>query len=304
MELHRLRYFVAVAEHEHFHRAAERLHVAQPALSRQIKLLEGELGFGLFERLARGVRLTNAGRAFLVDTKRIMADLDRAVGHAREIAHGKAGSLRISFIEIASSHGMLPHTVRAFRLAFPAVRLALQQLDSIVQVDRLREGSVDVAFLYGGAATDANIVQKTVHSAPFVLALPIGHPLLEQPTIALADLIDQPFIWSDRSLSLPLNDELMAACLSGGLVPKIVQEVVGIGHILSLVSVGIGLGFVPSSAKWRHQEGIVLRTVSDLNLLFKVDLAWRSDNASPALQQFVKLALGRSDIQAALPVPA
>jgi DNA-binding transcriptional LysR family regulator len=89
----------------------------------------------------------------------------------------------------------------------------------------------------------------------------------------------------------------MAACIGHGLVPKIAQEVVGISHILSLVSVGIGLGFVPSSAKWRPQEGIVLRQVCDLDLLYRVDLAWRADNSSPALQQFVRTALDRADIQ-------
>jgi DNA-binding transcriptional LysR family regulator len=300
MELHRLRYFVAVAEHEHFHRAAETLHVAQPALSRQIKLLEEQLGFALFERLPRGVRLTNAGRAFLVDTKRVMADLDRAVGNARDIAEGTAGSLRIAFIEITSSLGILPRTIQAFRQSFPAVRLSLQQLDSVVQVARLREHSIDIGWLFGGTASDDNIVKETVHAAPFVLALPIGHPLLAQPQIMLRDLAAQPFIWSDRSLRLPLIDQLMAACIGHGLVPKIAQEVVGISHILSLVSVGIGLGFVPSSAKWRPQEGIVLRQVCDLDLLYRVDLAWRADNSSPALQQFVRTALDRADIQQGL----
>jgi len=294
MELRRVRYFIAVAECEHFHRAAERLHVAQPALSRQVRLLEQELGFPVFERVARGVRLTAAGAAFLADAKRISVELDRAVEHARHVASGSAGVLHVSFIEIASWHGVLPDTIRAFRASHPGVRLVLQPLDSIVQVARLKDRSVDAAFVYGGAALDTEIVHRTVHSERFVLALPAAHELASRRQIRLRDLRDEAFIWTDRSLHSHFTNVLMTACAKRGLVPRIVQEVSSSAHILSLVAAGIGLGLVPCSTRWRLQEGLVLKPVVDLTLPFEIDIAWKADNGSPVLRQFADIALAHA----------
>jgi DNA-binding transcriptional LysR family regulator len=290
MDFHRLRYFIAVAEAEHFHHAADRLHVAQPALSRQVKLLEEELGVALFERLGRGVRLTEAGRVFLADTKRALLELDRAREHARQVADGRAGTLRICFIEIASGHGVLPDTIRAFRSSHPNVRLVLQPLDSLAQLTGLQEGKIDVAFLYRGRTVANGLVSRPIHSEDFVLALPAGHRFAQAPEVRLSDLQNEPFIWSDRSLNPEFDNALMSACLERGLVPHIVQETSSSAHIVSLVAVGIGVGLVPASARWRLQQGVVLRPVTDLELKFQIDITWRDDNRSAPLRHFTELA--------------
>lgn len=289
LELQRLRYFIAVAELEHFHRAAQTLHIAQPALSRQIKLLEKDLGFDVFERLPRGVRLTEAGRIFLADAKRVMVELERAVEHAQSVASGRAGALRIGFLEIASVHGVFPETIRNYRSKYPTTRLILEPLDSGAQIRRLLEGSIDAGFLYRRASTEASIVHKTVHSEKFMLAVPSTHALAKQAQIRLMDLRDEPFIWADRLVNVHFDHVLMSACLKRGLVPKIVQEATSAVHILSLVAVGIGLGLVPSSAQWRLQHGTVLKEVEDLNVVFEIDIAWLRNNRSASLSQFVEL---------------
>src|SRR5579862_8592395 len=128
MELRHLRYFVAVGEDQHYGRAAERLGIAQPALSRQIQDLERELGFTLFERLPRGVRLSAAGKLFLSDARRLLQDIVEAKRRAERVASGKAGTLRVGFVEMLSWHGVVPDTFRRFRRRHPDTELDLQPM--------------------------------------------------------------------------------------------------------------------------------------------------------------------------------
>ena len=146
MELRHLRYFVAVGEEQHYGRAAERLHVAQPALSRQIQDLEKEMGFALFDRLPRGVRLNAAGKLFLTDARRILQDVDEAKLRAERIAHGKAGTLRIGIATAVSWHGLVVDSFRELRRWQPAVELELQHLLSVNQVEAILSGRLDAGF--------------------------------------------------------------------------------------------------------------------------------------------------------------
>src|SRR5882762_411329 len=146
MELRHLRYFVGVAEEQHFGRAAARLHVAQPALSRQIQDLERELGFLLFDRLPRGVRLNAAGKLFLSDARRILRDVDEARLRAERIAHGKGGTLRIGIATAVSWHGIVVESFRELRRWQPAVELELQHLLSVDQVEAILSGRLDAGF--------------------------------------------------------------------------------------------------------------------------------------------------------------
>ena len=146
MELRHLRYFVGVGEEEHFGRAANRLHVAQPPLSRQIQDLERELGFPLFDRMPRGVRLTAAGRMFLNDARRILLDVDEAKRRAERIALGKAGTLRIGITTAISWHGLVVNAFREFRRRQPDVELVLHHLNSVHQVKGVVSDRLDVGF--------------------------------------------------------------------------------------------------------------------------------------------------------------
>ena len=124
MEFRQILYFIAIAEAEHFGRASKRLRIAQPALSRQVKLMEAEIGTALFERLPRGVRLTEAGRVFLTHARQLRADMQNSIDAARAAAAGNAGHLRLGFIEVAGWHGLVPTGIRRFRDQFPGVRLS------------------------------------------------------------------------------------------------------------------------------------------------------------------------------------
>src|SRR5499433_3977333 len=148
VELRHLRYFVAVGEEEHFGRAAERLHVVQPALTRQVRQLEDEIGCALFERLKRGVRLTEAGKSFLEEARRLLTDLGRRVDRTRLIAQSRVGRLRVGLSDTATYSGELPSILRDFRARWPDVRLELFPTSSLVAGEQLRRREVDVAFVY------------------------------------------------------------------------------------------------------------------------------------------------------------
>ena len=292
MELRRLHYFIAVAETEHFRRAAEDLRIAQPILSRHIKALEDELGIQLFERLPRGVRLTHAGRSFLADARSIVASIGEAQERARRIARGELGTLRIPFTEAGSWSGVVPDTIRAFRLAYPQARLELRALDSMSQQRELQAGNIDAGFMYELGGSLPEIQSHTVQHDVVMLALPATHGLAEKPTIWLRDITDEPFVWNTRSLNPRFDNALMSRCLQQGLVPRIVQEVTNSATVLSLIAVGLGVGFVPGAMRWRLQQGVILKPVKDLRVPYRTDIAWRQDADSPLLSRFVETAIG------------
>jgi DNA-binding transcriptional LysR family regulator len=175
MELRHLRYFVAVGEEQHYGRAAERLGIAQPALSRQIQDLEKELGFTLFDRLPRGVKLSAAGKLFLGDARRILQDVEQAKMRAERVATGKAGTLRIGFVEVFSWHGVVPDSFRRFRRRQPDVELDLQPLRSIEQTEAVQSGRLDAGFIFSLAEPDGDLARLLVARHKVVLAAPQGH---------------------------------------------------------------------------------------------------------------------------------
>src|ERR1700746_100789 len=177
MELRHLRYFVAVGEEQHYGRAAERLGIAQPALSRQIQDLETELGFSLFDRLPRGVRLSAAGKLFLSDARRILEDAQEAKLRAERVATGKAGTLRIGFVEALSWHGVVPNSFRRFRRRQPDAELELHPLLSNQQMEAVRSGKLDAGFIFSLEVPDGDVAQLLVAKPKLMLAAPRGHAL-------------------------------------------------------------------------------------------------------------------------------
>jgi len=287
MELRHLRYFVAVAEEEHYGRAAQRLHVAQPALSRQIQDLEREIGFQLFDRLPRGVRLSAAGKAYLDDVRSILGKVRAATDRAGRVARGLAGTVRVGFPESASWHGIVPDSFRRFRHEQPDAELQLSPMSSLEQVQALRAGSLDAGFVFSFPKSDPDLDQLVVATQHLVLAAPRRHPLTRTSRLRLRDLTDADFIWFPRRQSPVYHDRLMQACTRGGLSPRIVQEAVDQATILSLVVCGLGVAFVSEATRWRCPRDVVLRPVVDLSLAIDFSLVWRNDNASPLLARFV-----------------
>src|ERR1700736_1701114 len=208
MELRHLRYFVAVGEEQHYGRAAQRLRVAQPALSRQIQDLEQEVGFKLFERLPRGVKLGAAGKLFLEDARRILREVNEAAARAARVARGQSGTLRVGFTENASWRGVVPESFRRFRELQPDAELQLQPSPSLVQLEAIRAGRVDAGFVNFMPKSDPELDQLLVAMQHVELAAPKRHPLAKLKKLRLRDLTDAPFVWFPRRQSPAFYDRL------------------------------------------------------------------------------------------------
>jgi DNA-binding transcriptional LysR family regulator len=288
MELRHLRYFVVVGEEQHYGRASRRLRVAQPALSRQIQDLEEEVGFKLFDRLPRGVKLSVAGKLFLEDARRILQAVSEATARAAHVARGQSGTLRVGFTENASWHGVVPDSFRLFREQQPDAELQLQPAASLEQLDAIRSGRLDAGFANFTPKADPELDQLAVAVHHLELAVPKRHPLTQLKKLRLRELTDAPFIWFPRRASPAFYDRLMHECHRGGLTsPRIVQEGLNEATILSLVSTGLGVGWVLGSARWRCPETVAILPVVDLNVPLRLTLAWRRDNTSPLLARFI-----------------
>jgi DNA-binding transcriptional LysR family regulator len=299
MELRHLRYFVAVGEEQHYGRAARRLRVAQPALSRQIQDLEEELGFKLFERLPRGVKLNAAGALFLEDARRILRELSEASARAGRVAQGLAGTIRIGFTENASWRGVVPESFRRFREQQPDAELQLQPEASLAQLEAIRSGRLDAGFVNFMPKSDPELDQLLVARQHVELAVPKEHPLTKLKKVRLRDLKDAPFVWFPRRANPAFYDQMMLKCYRGGLkTPRIVQEGLNEATILSLVSTGLGVGWVLGTARWRCPESVVVLPVMDLKMPLTLALAWRRDNTSPLLASFIGGILRLPDVRA------
>ena len=290
---------MAVGEEQHYGRAARRLRVAQPALSRQVQDLEEEIGFELFERLPRGVKLSAAGKLFLEDVRRILQDVNDSAARAGRVALGRSGTLRVGFTENASWRGVVPESFRRFRELQPDAELQLQPLGSLEQFEAIRAGRLDAGFVFNMPKTDPELELLPIAVQHIELAALKGHPLTTLKKLRLRDLADATFVWFPRRESPILYDQLMRKCFRGGLKsPRIVQEGLNEATILSLVANGLGVGWVLGTARWRCPQSVVIMSVVDLNLPLPLALAWRRDNPSPLLANFVAEVRRLPDVRA------
>lgn len=288
MELRHLRYFVGVAEEQHFGRAAERLHIVQPALSRQIQDLEREMGFPLFDRLPRGVRLNASGKVFLADARRILQDVDDAKRRAERVASGKTGTLRVGIATAVSWHGVVADCFRRFRRDQPDAELELHHLLSPHQVEAITTGRLDAGFAASLLPMRKDLAHWRIAADRMVLAVPKGHPLTKRKGVRLRDLRDLPFIWFPRWVNPIFYDRLMQECSRGGLgAPRIVQEAAERDTHLGLVQCRIGVSWQNETVRWHCPRGVALVSVVDMNVRLPFDLIWKKDNTSPLLQRFV-----------------
>lgn len=291
MELRHLRYFRAVAQTEHFGRAAQMLGVAQPALSRQIKQLEEEIGVTLLERLPRGVRLTTVGRAYAAEVTLVLSHVEAASKRARSFAAGNAGSISVGFNDVASWHDNVPHRINSFRRAFPAISLELLPLSSVAQIRSLHEGQLDAAIVYDvhcSQEEERSFNFATISTSKIRLAVSSGHRLAEKRSVGTSELNGEPLVWLSRDNLQRYNNKLLSGCIKSGFSPVIIQEVSTLSIQLSLVAAGLGLGLVGSEVEPRMPRDLILRNVRGLDVSFNLVLAWRRDNDSPALANLVR----------------
>ena len=287
-ELSQLRCFVAVAEELHFGRAAQRLNMTQPPLSRQVQLLERILGVVLLDRTSRSVRLTPAGRSFLIEAKRILRLAESAALATRRIASGDAGRVAVGFTA-ASGYSFLPNLVDLARTQLPNVDLTLRELVSGEQVEALLTGRIDLG-LVRPPLTRPEFDKVRVLTEPLVAALPSGDPRLEKDRISLADFDAQPMIMYAPEGAGYFHAMLTAMFDEAGVSPQYVQHMAQIHSILALVHARIGAAVVPEAATKLHFEGVEFRPL-DTTPEHPVELfvAWRRDNDNPSLKPLLDL---------------
>ncbi|MGV9797256.1 LysR substrate-binding domain-containing protein [Mycobacterium sp. NPDC003449] len=244
MELRHLRYFRAVGEELHFGRAAERLHIAQPPLSQQIRQLERELGVSLLTRTTRSVELTAAGRAYLDRAVEILDAVDDAGAQARRIAGGTEGRLSIGCVGSAT-YSLLPALVRALGESLPGVEVSVHgEMLAPAQLDALRSGDVDLALLRPPVNQDG-ILAEVVRRDRLLAALPAGHRLADTAEVAVEDLRDEDFVVHAGHGRSVMSSLVAAICAEAGYAPRIRQEVSETSTLVTLVAAGLGVAIVP-----------------------------------------------------------
>lgn len=283
MEIRSLRYFLAAAETENLSRASERLNVVQSALSHQIRNLEAEVGIELFIRRGRRLRLSEAGRTFAEEARKVLTAVELAKRRAVQVAHGELGEVRVGFETISSRHRLVSEALFAFREAYPGVGLSLTHMTAGPLLDALSGGQVDAAFLHlWEPSSDLDTI--AFHTTDWVLALARSHPMASKDRISLADLRDEPFVWRAREISPKVYDRMIERCQAGGLAPNIVQEADNDVMMLNLVSVGLGVCFVVENVRSHGADDpLVFRRVEDFSMPLELCLAWRKDNTSRAV---------------------
>jgi DNA-binding transcriptional LysR family regulator len=287
--LRHLRYFVAVGEELNFHRAAERVNVTQPALWRQIRDLEQDLGAQLLDRQPRGIKLTAAGQVMLEESIKILDQIRDARERVARVAQGQIGVLRIAFNEIAARNRALPRYFQALRLEHPDIELQLNVMMSERQFVALEQNEIDAGFLFNRPKGDPRLGYLNISHDDHILAIPSDHRLARAERITLLDLKDEPLIFPSQTLNRTHHGRLTAACLAAGLIPRIVHRADNEHTLLNMVSTGMGLAFVNESCRTREYNDIVLRPIVGFSIPVDLDLVWRTDRMSPALHLFVEM---------------
>jgi DNA-binding transcriptional LysR family regulator len=287
VELRHIRYFLAVAEERHFTRAAAKVGIGQPPLSQQIKDLEGEVGAALFHRLAHGAELTEAGKAFLAGVKEMPSIAQRAIIAARRAARGETGSLRVGFTASAAFNVVVPSAIGAFRRAYPDIALTLEETNTAPLIDRLRDGTLDAAFLRPGAAGSGELQVRRLSEEPMVVALPERHHAAAFEQIDLALLKDDPFLLFPREIAPTLYDTIVDACRNAGFEPIIGQVVPHIASIVNLVAAELGVSIVPASMMQVRVTGIAYRPIAGQSPTTQLALAYRRGETSPVVRNFI-----------------
>jgi len=288
VELRHLRYFAAVADALHFGHAATQLHIVQPALSQQIKRLERELGVPLLTRSRRHVQLTEPGRLFLQEARRVLAQSEVAVRTARRAAAGHVGRLAVGFSEIAMWTS-LPKLLRTYRDQYPEVEITFNERPIPRLLEGLAQGQFDVCCIPLPLPGDG-LGSKIIADAPLIVALPEGHPLAGRRRVPLTALAREPFVSFPLSLKTRLIDDLiLATCSNAGFAPRVVQEAEPLHTIIALVSAGIGVTLAPGWIENFRHAGVVYRRITPAGPRFKLAVVWRTATPSPTVTKFIAL---------------
>ena len=289
-DLSHLRCFVALAEELHFGRAAARLNMTQPPLTRQLQQLEHIIGTELMERSSRMVRLTTAGKAFLVDARAILRAAEEAMVTARRAALGEGGVITLGFIP-ATSYSLLPRLVSFLADEMPQVQFVLKEMVTANQAEALGTGGIDAGILR--LPIDLRGLEAvTISHEPFVVAVPTGHALARPGVLAVTDLDRQPLIMYAPTESRYHHDLVSSIFRAAGITPNFVQFAREIHTMLALVGAGIGVALVPAAAGTLGFANVTLQQIALYPTVFsELTLVWRKASDNPALRLFARQAL-------------
>jgi DNA-binding transcriptional LysR family regulator len=284
LQLGHLRSFLAVAEDLHFGRAADKLHIAQPALSQQIQRLESEVGTELFHRTKRRVELSAGGKAFVAPARQLLADAQSAVTIARRAAGGETGHLTIGFIETAAGT-VLPAAVRSFRSTHPDVGLTLRELGVGAQIEGLRQGTLDVGILRQ-PIEESGLHVEAVMEEGLLVAAPSSHATAARTRVSAKALRGEPLVLLAREVVPGLYDQVLALQHDQGEPAQIAQEATSIQAVLGLVAAGLGISLLPASVRSLERTGVVFTTLHP-SPRSSMLVAARSGDRSPLTEAFL-----------------
>lgn len=296
VELRHLRYVIAVADELHFTRAANRLHLAPPSLSKQIKQLEAVLGYALFERKTREVLLTPAGAAFVTEARQALVYAERAAECGAAVSRGDSGVISVGYTTAWIESSVLTVLRAAFSDKMPGTILTFHSACTVNQIDLLLKGSLQAGLVVLPADSDGLRTHR-IWREPLALALPEDHRLTAQAEIEITDLIEEPMLWLARPVNPRLHDHLLTACQKLGFVPRIVHGVKTPTEAIDWVAAGAGIALVRASTGERLQhKGVAFRRLAAPGLTIETGVAYRGDNRSEALKALVQLLRDQSSV--------
>ncbi len=290
MNLRQLRYFIAVAEELHFGRAAERLHVSQPPITRQIQALEDQLGAQLFNRTPRGVELTQAGALFLDEARNIAALLDQAADRVHRASEGGLGRIDIAIFGTAIL-SFIPRIILEFKRRYPDVKVVMHALDKLAQIEGLQNRSIDLGFNRMLTPVPGLAIEELA-SEPLYIVVPDPGPFADRESVALSELAREPMMLFPASRAQGFVEKVTGLCHEAGFAPNVAQ-VVGDGFTaMALVAAGFGVSVVPQSITSVIMEGVKCLPISDVSDSARVDISCisREDDPSPIVANFLEVA--------------
>ncbi|MBT0960810.1 LysR substrate-binding domain-containing protein [Denitromonas iodatirespirans] len=290
MDLRRLRYFVTVADELNFTRAAERLHMAQPPLSMQIRALEEALGTALFVRSKRKVALTPAGEHLLERARRLLADTAAAADEVRRIARGEAGRLRVGFTSSMPYSAVLGDVLRRYRAQYPAVDLQLREMFTRDQFAALGRGELDVGFVrHPATMATEGVVLREIGRDPLRLVMAASHPAATGSAVRMVDLRDEGFITFPPDVGTGLPSLLQQLCRSAGFEPRIVQTAREATTQIGLAAAGLGIALLPAQLECVHIPRARYLPIADAAAVFSLSVAMAEGEVSPLLAGFLEV---------------
>lgn len=287
MELRQLRYFVAVAEHGSFTRAALAIGMEQPPLSQQIKQFERALGVTLFHRLTRGVELTDIGAALIGQAKTILAMEEDFLGFAQGLARGERGHLRVGLAGAVSLLPIIPQTIRRFREAWPEVIVSFEESNTPALSEALHDRRVDVAIVRPPVTDDRELAVYPLLDEPTVAALPSGHAYEGSGAIRLEMLANEPLIIFPRELGPGFHDAILSACQHAGFTPRMGQQAPQIAATVPLVAAGLGVSVVPQSLSQIHAGGVTFHRIEEPAPSATLAIAVLKGRPAPLVGRFI-----------------